>query len=223
MPHDRAQFANTEEDEAVVVVSRQAPSAYLSKHIVLSVPCHLRALASELTATFKNERASGAVLDFRQDAASFRRLNGRINDLLKAYSLAGSGDWRNYAAWNEHSYLRHLLWATEDFEVMLLCWRSGQTSRVHTHANSHCWFAVLDGQVRETQYPPITVGPQAPGAGAAATGGVAVAELTPTQITDKTVGDVSYINDNIAMHSVGCSSRRDVLPADGGGVTATMA
>ncbi|GLI68818.1 hypothetical protein VaNZ11_013322 [Volvox africanus] len=192
-----------EEEDALILVKRQVS---IPKHIYLPGPCHLPALASDLTAAFEVERARGAVLNNRQEIVSFKRLNDRVVELLKAYSLAGTGDWRQYAAWNEHSYLRHLLWATEEFEIMLLCWLPGQTSRVHTHADSHCWFAVLAGEVRETQYRPFAGEERVSEASlhAAADG---VMDLVPTGIINNSVGDVAYINDRIAMHSVGCCAR----------------
>lgn len=34
----------------------------------------------------------------------------------------------------------------------LICWGRGQQSRVHNHANSHCWLNVLSGEVEELRY-----------------------------------------------------------------------
>ncbi|GIL43356.1 hypothetical protein Vafri_1131 [Volvox africanus] len=199
-----------EEEEALIVVNHQVS---VPKHIYLSGPCHLHALALDLTAAFEVERARGSVLNNRQEILSFNRLNNRVVNLLKAYSLAGTGDWRQYAAWNEHSYLRHLLWATEEFEILLLCWVPGQTSRVHTHADSHCWFTVLAGEVRETQYQPFTGEEGVSKASLHAAGG-GVMDLVPTGIMNNTVGDVAYINDRIAMHSVGCWPREHLNLAE---------
>ncbi|GIL72637.1 hypothetical protein Vretimale_4382 [Volvox reticuliferus] len=197
------------------------------KHVFLSEPCHLRALASDLTAAFEVERTRGAILNNRQDIISFKRLNDRVVDLLKGYSLAGNGDWRQYAAWNDQSYLRHLLLATEEFEIMLLCWRPGQTSRVHTHADSHCWFAVLAGEVRETQYRPFAGEEGVSEASLNAAGGAM--DLVPTKIINNSVGDVGYINDRIAMHSVGCcpserpNPRQEVTSPEENGMRTALA
>jgi hypothetical protein len=34
----------------------------------------------------------------------------------------------------------------------LICWKSGQYSRVHNHASSHCWLTLLSGEVEEEAY-----------------------------------------------------------------------
>lgn len=50
---------------------------------------------------------------------------------------------REYVHWNDHHYVRNLVSTNEDFELMVICWRYGQGSRVHNHAESHCWLTVL--------------------------------------------------------------------------------
>ncbi|GFR41405.1 hypothetical protein Agub_g2087 [Astrephomene gubernaculifera] len=173
-----------------------------------SWPRDLCTLVTELTLAFKAELAAGNVLNNRQDPQSFNRLNARVHSLLQAYSQGNCGDWRRYAAWSEHGYLRHLLWTAEEFELMVLCWKGDQTSRVHNHADSHCWLAVLDGEVCETQYQPLAPDAQlrAVPHGSFLTRnseGGAVVRLVPTSSTLMQAGDVGYINDRIALHSVG--------------------
>jgi hypothetical protein len=34
----------------------------------------------------------------------------------------------------------------------LICWKSGQYSRVHNHASSHCWLTLLSGEVEEEAF-----------------------------------------------------------------------
>jgi hypothetical protein len=34
----------------------------------------------------------------------------------------------------------------------VLCWKTGQVSRVHNHGDSHCWLTVLAGEMREVQF-----------------------------------------------------------------------
>ncbi|PNH12658.1 Cysteine dioxygenase type 1, partial [Tetrabaena socialis] len=181
-------------------------------------PRYLGALLLELRTAFSYERGLGHSLGNRQDAASSARLDSNVRALLQAYSCTNTGDWRQYAEWGDHSYLRHLLWCDEEFEVMVLCWKPGQASRVHNHADSHCWLAVLDGKVHEQQYRRIAreqdgAAPEAPwppgcehGAPAAdgsSTEAPGDIELEPTRTNDLTAGDVGYINDLIALHSIG--------------------
>ena len=36
--------------------------------------------------------------------------------------------------------------------LQLICWKKGQASRIHNHAQSHCWLSVLSGGVEELQF-----------------------------------------------------------------------
>ncbi|KXZ56377.1 hypothetical protein GPECTOR_1g334 [Gonium pectorale] len=77
----------------------------------------------------------------------------------------------------------------------------------------HCWLAVLDGEVRETQYEPLRVDDwQQRLRGAAEPTGASAAHAQTDDTsplifrctTDLQAGDVAYINDLTALHSVGC-------------------
>ena len=35
--------------------------------------------------------------------------------------------------------------------MQLICWKKGQASRIHNHAQSHCWLSVLSEGVEEQQ------------------------------------------------------------------------
>ena len=47
-------------------------------------------------------------------------------------------------------YFRNLVHKGNDkFNLMLLCWASGNKSTIHDHADAHCFLKVLDGNIRE--------------------------------------------------------------------------
>ncbi|KXZ56539.1 hypothetical protein GPECTOR_1g484 [Gonium pectorale] len=177
-------------------------------------PMAIEQLLVELRGAFEAEKAQGHVINNRQEPESFKRMN------TKSYGTCNGGDWQRFALFNDIHYVRNLVEANEDFELIVICWKAGQVSRVHNHDASHCWLTVLDGDMKEVQYQ--RVGSQATAAAvlAAATGaeraepvGSAVV-VEPTQINAMKVGDVGYINDHLALHSVGCYlSPEDVQPA----------
>ncbi|GLC51243.1 hypothetical protein PLESTB_000481600 [Pleodorina starrii] len=192
-------------------------------------------LLGELRAAFQAEKDAGFTINNSQDPASFKRLNDRVQLLLKSYTTSnpgGGGDWRRFALFNSTHYVRNLVEANEDFELLVLCWKAGQVSRVHNHAASHCWLAVLDGQMREIQYqraapPPgeeAAAAAAAPGGRATDGGGAgdppgSTVYVEATKSVDMKIGDVGYINDHLALHSVGCYTAPQQLPpsSTGGG------
>lgn len=55
---------------------------------------------------------------------------------------------KKYFHWSEKFYTRNLVFKDERFELMILCWESGQVSRVHNHADQMCWMTVPVGKLR---------------------------------------------------------------------------
>jgi cysteine dioxygenase len=50
--------------------------------------------------------------------------------------------------WNPDFYTRNLIHKDDRFEMMAICWESGQVSRVHNHAEQKCWMTVPVGRLR---------------------------------------------------------------------------
>jgi cysteine dioxygenase len=50
--------------------------------------------------------------------------------------------------WSENFYTRNLIYKDERFEMMAICWESGQVSRVHNHSEQRCWMTVPVGRLR---------------------------------------------------------------------------
>lgn len=53
-----------------------------------------------------------------------------------------------YFFWNSEHYTRNLIYKDERFEMMAICWESGQVSQVHNHADQKCWMMVPVGRLR---------------------------------------------------------------------------
>jgi len=52
-----------------------------------------------------------------------------------------------YFHWRSEWYTRNLIYRDERFEMMAICWESGQQSVVHNHANQNCWMTVPVGKL----------------------------------------------------------------------------
>lgn len=53
-----------------------------------------------------------------------------------------------YLFFSKASYTRNLIFKSELFECMTICWEIGQLSRIHNHRGQNCWMAVPIGRLR---------------------------------------------------------------------------
>jgi cysteine dioxygenase len=53
-----------------------------------------------------------------------------------------------YLNWDPCCYTRNLIYKCELFEVMAICWESGQISRIHNHRDQNCWMSVPIGRLK---------------------------------------------------------------------------
>ena len=55
---------------------------------------------------------------------------------------------QRYLFWSPDFYTRNLIYKDERFEMMAICWESGQVSRVHNHCDQRCWMTVPIGRLK---------------------------------------------------------------------------
>ena len=55
---------------------------------------------------------------------------------------------QKYLFWSPAFYTRNLIYKDERFEMMAICWESGQVSRVHNHCDQRCWMTVPIGRLK---------------------------------------------------------------------------
>jgi len=67
----------------------------------------------------------------------FARANGVKPDTLAPY-----------LNWSKGSYTRNLIFKSQLFEVLAICWEKGQCSQAHNHRDQNCWMAVPIGKLR---------------------------------------------------------------------------
>jgi cysteine dioxygenase len=57
-----------------------------------------------------------------------------------------------YQHWFDERYTRTRFYEGERFEILVLCWKEGQQSPIHDHAQSICTMVVLEGRAVTTLY-----------------------------------------------------------------------
>jgi len=59
---------------------------------------------------------------------------------------------RGCTHFNERTYQRNMIHHTANYEVLVLCWKSGQRSPIHDHCESACGVLVVEGVATETSF-----------------------------------------------------------------------
>lgn len=59
-----------------------------------------------------------------------------------------------HAFFNEHRYSRNVVTRDKDFEILIICWKSGQRSLIHDHGESFGVVKVLKGILTESVFIP---------------------------------------------------------------------
>jgi cysteine dioxygenase len=116
--------------------------------------------------------------------------------LLEAYAR-DHDDWRRYAHSVPSRYARNLVRSTADYELIVICWREGQSSPIHDHDGQRCWMVVLEGTLQETLFEHPDRGVAAP--------------LRARSERSLAPGQVCFITDDIALH--------EIRPVHGPGIT----
>jgi len=123
-----------------------------------------------------------------------------IRALMSEYMVTQK-DWQNYCYFSDLHYTRNLVTTNPKFELILLCWKAGQASRIHNHSGSNCWMGVVQGPMIESLYTKVSDGkvlceaehPSQPGV---------CPELRLEAVNTYHYGDVGYIHDGIGLHRV---------------------
>lgn len=95
--------------------------------------------------------ALAPLLSYLQSLKTERADLGRLQELLTDSQLT-LDDVRDHLNFADDCYQRNLVAESPWFNVLVLCWKSGQRSPIHDHAQSVCAFKVLTGVCSETSY-----------------------------------------------------------------------
>ena len=88
--------------------------------------------------------------------AALDRYHGRIpqTDLIRIMKdlTITIADVANHCVFHEKHYVRHLLHRCGHYEILCMCWQSGQRSLIHDHNESNCVVRVLEGVLTNIDY-----------------------------------------------------------------------
>jgi cysteine dioxygenase len=107
-----------------------------------------------------------------------------FNEIIHSTNLPNS-IFENYCSWSTESYTRNCIIDNEKFELILICWESGQITPIHNHGGEECWVKVIEGSLKETIYEIDKAG-----------------ELNILKTDISRAQDVSYMIDFMGYHSL---------------------
>jgi cysteine dioxygenase len=114
--------------------------------------------------------------------------------------IIDSSEFEKYHYFGECSYGRNLIYSNQDFEVILMCWRSGQQSVAHDHSDSLCVMKCVSGVLEEQRYiKQAVIDRTSPKAD----------EILPTSLNTLALNQAISITDSEGLHSLKNNSAQD--------------
>ena len=92
---------------------------------------------------------------------------------------------KEYVKYREDRYARYLVHKNPVYEILVLCWRTGQSAPIHGHEGQYCWARVETGTLRFTNYREVSEAP-----------------LVLEQLAEPAVGRDGYLDGPAEIHSV---------------------
>src|SRR5215467_14442176 len=72
----------------------------------------------------------------------------RMQNVLNRLVIKNA-DFRPHSLFSDKRYARNLVFKDREFEIMIMCWNSGQRSSIHDHAGSLGGLKILQGELAE--------------------------------------------------------------------------
>jgi hypothetical protein len=89
------------------------------------------------------------------------------------------------AAFRDDRYARHRIYRDDDFELLIICWKSGQQAPIHGHEGQHCWARIERGRLRFTEYREVSEDP-----------------VRLEQVGEPVIGEAGYVDSPENLHRV---------------------
>ncbi|HXE76559.1 MAG TPA: cysteine dioxygenase family protein [Candidatus Xenobia bacterium] len=74
-----------------------------------------------------------------------------VYDYIKTHPVEPES-LRPYLFFTPASYTRNLIFKSDLFELLAICWEVGQVSRIHNHRDQHCWMMAPIGKLKNQNY-----------------------------------------------------------------------
>jgi len=114
----------------------------------------------------------------------------RIHELLRT-SPVDPKSIEQYLIWDPQHYTRNLIDKTPFYELLAICWETGQGSSIHNHKEQNCWMAVPIGRLLIQNYKVLS---QDLAAG--------TCDLAPTDIVEMNPASPAAVNPDQPVHKV---------------------
>ena len=72
-------------------------------------------------------------------------------DIIEAIDIPYS-EFEKHFTWKEENYTRNSLIRTNDYELLVTCWESGQESPIHDYDSRDVWVHIIKGQLKEEKF-----------------------------------------------------------------------
>ena len=89
-----------------------------------------------------------------------------------------------YLFYVDSRYTRNLVFKSDNFEMLLLCWDGRATTPIHDHSHSEGWMHVVKGELEETIYREVGD------------------ELEILKVRKVMSGQTTYITNRVGVHSI---------------------
>jgi len=99
-------------------------------------------------------------------------------------------DVKEYCIWDNNKYNRNLVYSSENYQLLILCWQQEQFSSIHNHGGKDCFMYVVNGSIQENIYQ------------------LNQNVLIACQENIYKKNSNSYIIDSMGMHSIKCVSKQ---------------
>lgn len=92
----------------------------------------------------------GALFEYL-DGLTARPDTRELDEVLRRTDV-GFEDVAEWVRFDDRHYMRNLIRAGKQYHALAICWKSGQRSPIHDHAQSVCGVRVLQGRATETRF-----------------------------------------------------------------------
>lgn len=108
--------------------------------------------------------------------------NNKLTSLQETIASYSGEDWKQHVEFNSDQINRINYFTNDEFEIYILCWKSGQEAPIHDHPPQGCVLKMLQGELEEDT--------------------CCTNSLKVINTTKLTCSDNSYIDNDIGYHRV---------------------
>ncbi|MBT4249452.1 cysteine dioxygenase family protein [bacterium] len=100
---------------------------------------------------------------------------------------------KKYSHFSKSMYTRNRIFRNDDFEIILLCWLPNQMAPIHGHEGEKCWFKVINGNLKISNY--------------------SIKSLAPLKLSleEKITASEGYLDGPADIHSIENCSNKPVI------------